>query len=105
LSVAVLDADRWTAHFNAGAVRQRDTGRTLGTWGFGNEVRLGSRLFFIPEVFRSDFGRPFYQAGLRYWVVKDRVQVDATTGNRVTGDATTRWFSLGLRLLTPPFLP
>lgn len=105
LSVIVLDADRWNVHFNAGAVRQRDTGRTLGTWGFGNEVRVARDLFLIPELFRGDFGRPFYQAGLRYWIVKDRVQVDATTGNRVNGDSGTRWFSVGLRLLTPPLPP
>jgi hypothetical protein len=105
LSLVVLDADRWVAHLNAGAVHQRDSGRTLGTWGFGNEVRLGADLFLIPEIFRSDFGRPFYQAGLRYWIVKDRVQVDATTGNRVDGGSGTRWVSVGLRLLTPAFLP
>lgn len=105
VSVVVLDAERWVAHFNAGAVRQRDSGHTLGTWGFGNEVHLARDLFFIPEIFRSDFGRPFYQVGLRYWVVKDRVQVDATTGNRMNGDDGTRWFSIGLRLLTPRFLP
>jgi hypothetical protein len=32
------------------------------------------------------------------------VQVDATYGNRNGRDTQERWFSLGLRLLTPAFL-
>lgn len=96
--------DRWVLHLNAGAVRFRDEGRNVFTWGLGNEVRLRDDLFFIPEVFHNASGRPFYQLGLRHWVVKDRVQVDATFGNRATSDTVERWFSIGLRLLSPPFL-
>src|SRR5205085_4870162 len=44
LSVAVL-RDTWFAHFNAGAVRERESGRTLGIWAFGNEVRLREDVF------------------------------------------------------------
>ena len=105
LSVAMAEDGRWTAHLNAGAVHRRDTGRTLGTWGFGNEVRMGERVFFYPELFRADFGRPFYQAGLRYWVVKDRFGVDGGVGERVSGSSGERWFSIGLRIVSPSFLP
>lgn len=97
--------DDWIVHLNAGATRHRDEGRTIGTWGLGNEVRLRDDLILIPEVFALDRGRPFYQAGLRYWVVRDRVQVDATYGNRAVPQTQERWFSIGLRLLSPPFLP
>lgn len=100
-----MPGDWWTLHVNAGAIRQRDAGRTLGTWGIGNEIALRSDLYFIPEIFRNESGRPFYQAGLRYWVVKDRAQVDATFGNRMEGGLNERWYSIGLRLLSPPFLP
>jgi hypothetical protein len=105
VSMTVLPDERWVAHLNVGAVRERDTGRTLGTWGVGNEIAVGHDLFFIPEVFRNDFGRPFYQAGLRYWIVKGRVQVDTTYGDRIGTGTGERWFSVGLRLLSPPFLP
>ena len=101
VSVA-LNGDQWVLHFNAGAVHRRDEGANLATWGFGNEIRLRDDLFFIPEVFRNERGRPFYQVGFRYWLVKDRVQMDATVGNRLTSDTSERWFSIGMRLLTPP---
>jgi hypothetical protein len=104
VSIAFAD-DAWVVHVNAGAVNRRDVKRTLGTWGLGNEIRLRDDLYFIPEMFRSDFGKPFYQVGFRYWVVKDRLQMDATFGNRATSDTSERWFSIGLRVLTPPFLP
>jgi hypothetical protein len=102
LSVPVL-GDAWIAHLNAGAVRRRDSGRDLGTWAFANEVRVNGSLFVIPEIFRADFGRPFVQAGLRYEVVRDRVQVSAAIGDRIHGGE--RWFSLGVSLFSPPFLP
>ncbi len=104
VSVPVRGED-WVVHLNAGAVRRRDESRTVTTWGIGNEIRLRHDLFFIPEVFSLDRGRPFYQAGLRYWLVQDRVQFDATFGNRVVSNTQERWISLGIRLLSPPFLP
>jgi hypothetical protein len=97
--------DFWVLHLNAGVTRRRDQDRNLATWGVGNEVKLRDDLFLIPEVFRSDFGHPFYQVGLRYWIVKDRLQTDMTFGNRATSDTAERWFSIGLRILSPPFLP
>jgi len=102
VSVSLMD-DRWIAHFNAGASYRRDEKRTVATWGFGNEVQLRHDLFFIPEIFHSDPGRPFYQVGLRYWLVKDRVQVDATYGARFVSED-THWISIGVRVLTPPFI-
>jgi len=33
------------------------------------------------------------------------VQVDATYGNRAGSSTQERWFSIGLRLLSSPFLP
>ncbi len=97
-----FDSDRWVAHVNGGVVHRRDVKRNLATWGFGNEIRVRDDLFFIPEMFRNDFGSAFYQAGLRFWVVKDRVQIDTTYGNRMGSNRGERWFSIGLRLLSPP---
>ncbi len=73
------------------------------TWGIGSETQLSERVWLIGETFGQNEGRPLYQAGLRYWVVPNRVQVDATYGNRLGGGE--RWFSIGLRLLSPAFLP
>jgi len=100
-----VKGDAWIAHVNVGAQHRRDEGRTLATWGFGNEVRLRDDLYFIPEIFRNEHGRPFYQLGVRYWAVKGVLQVDATFGNRAVSDADEHWVSIGLRILTPAFLP
>jgi hypothetical protein len=104
LSISTRD-DEIVVHVNGGMVHRRDLGKNLGTWGLGSEVRLRDDLYFIPEIFRNDVGRPFYQLGLRHWIVKDRVQMDATFGNRAASGTTERWFGLGLRLLSPPFIP
>ena len=104
VSVAV-GSDDLVMHVNAGASHHRDESRTVATWGLGAEARLSERLYFIPETFATDRGRPFFQAGLRYWVIPSRVQVDATYGNRLVSDSRERWFSLGLRLLSPPWFP
>jgi hypothetical protein len=98
LSISFAD-DFWVLHLNAGVTRRRDVDRNLATWGLGNEIKLRDDLFLIPEVFHSDFGRPFYQMGLRYWIVKDRLQTDMTFGNRAVSDTAERWFSIGLRIL------
>ncbi len=97
--------DAWVAHVNIGMVHRRDVHGNLGTWGFGHEIRMRDDLFLIPEVFRNDYGRAFYQVGLRYWLVKDRLQMDTTFGNRVGSETGERWFGIGLRVLSPPFLP
>lgn len=41
--------------------------------------------------------------GTRYWLMPERVQIDATWGDRFGGGA--RVATLGLVLVSPPFLP
>jgi hypothetical protein len=43
--------------------------------------------------------------GTRWWVITDRVQIDATVGNRLGTANGERWFSIGLRLLSPRWMP
>lgn len=92
-------------HVNLGAAKQRDVRRTVTTWGVGSETALGERAYFVAETFGQNRERAFYQLGVRFWIVKDRMQVDTTYGNRGAGSADDRWVSVGLRLLSPPFLP
>ena len=103
MSVSFYD-DKWVAHLNAGVLHHRG-GDNQGTWGIGNEIRLGESAYFIPEIYGNDRGRPFYQLGVRCWLIRDRLQVDATFGNRLDTNTEQRWFSIGLRILSPPFLP
>jgi hypothetical protein len=103
-SFSYLD-DRIVLHTNLGALRNGEERRTHLTWGLATETQLASRTWLIAEIFRQGEGAPFHQLGLRHWIVPNRVQVDATYGNRIGGPGGESWFSLGLRLLTPSFLP
>lgn len=98
-----VGGDATFVHANLGARREAAAHRWQGTWGVGIEHLATERFGLIGEVYAQDRDKPFYQLGGRVWLVKDRVQVDATAGNRFHGGA-QRWMSLGLRLLTPPFL-
>lgn len=103
VSVAWLD-DRVFTHFNIGATRDTETRSNRMTWGFGTESEVHPRAFLIAEVFGENRGRPSFQAGMRFWMIRDRMQVDTTYGNVFGGDARTRFFTIGIRLLTPAFL-
>jgi hypothetical protein len=104
-----LQADKLFLHINLGARRETAVKHTQTTWGLGLESLLSEHWGAIAESFKQDSGRPLYQLGARYWVVPERVQIDATVGNRFGGGApasaaSQRWFSLGLRVLTPKFM-
>jgi hypothetical protein len=96
--------DRMVVHANAGAVHVGDDRKTRPTWGLATEVQLDMRNVLVVETFSPGAGA-FHQLGLRHWLVPNRVQVDVTYGDRNRGGSGERWFSLGLRLLSPPILP
>lgn len=101
-----LRDDAVVVHVNVGFLRDRREGRTNATWGVGTEIRLRENLQLIAETFGQGTGqRPFGHAGLRFWVVPNRVQIDATYGNQFVPNSGSRWFTIGLRLISPPFLP
>lgn len=97
--------DALVLHTNIGTSRPQNAASHRPTWGVGAEIEVTKSLYLIPEMFNHIGGRPQYQAGIRYWVVHNRVQLDATYGDRLGQFTEGRWFSLGLRLISPPFLP
>jgi hypothetical protein len=42
---------------------------------------------------------------LRYWLVPDRVQMDTTIGAQARFGGGVRWYTIGVRVLSPAFLP
>src|SRR3954463_5090656 len=76
--------DRIVLHANAGALRAGDERRTHPTWGLATEVQLDLRNTFVAEAFSQGTGA-FHQFGWRHWLVANRLQVDATYGNRNGG--------------------
>jgi hypothetical protein len=103
-SYASADGRR-VLHTNLGWTHDRATASDRLTWGVATEFEQSARLYWIAEVFGRDQGRAWFQAGARVWLVPDRVQVDATLGNRFGSGPEDRWVSIGLRLLSPAFLP
>lgn len=97
--------DAVVVHTNLGWLHEGETRRNRLTWGLGTEAQLAERTWLIAETFGQNQDKSFHQLGLRHWMVPDRVQLDATYGNRNGGGNGERWFSIGLRLLPVPFLP
>lgn len=97
--------DKVVAHANLGALHRKVDGKNFMTWGLAAETLLNPRVYLITETFGQQKGVPFLQVGLRIWVIPNHVQVDATYGNRFGSATDERWFSIGFRLLSSPFLP
>jgi len=97
--------DRFVLHTNLGWLHEKEAGRQRMTWSAGSETQLNERIGLIAETFGQNRGKPSYQAGFRFWLVPDRAQIDTTYGNRYGSSTRGRWFSVGLRLLSPAFLP
>lgn len=95
--------DRVVVHTNLGWIHNRDERRDRPTWGLGAESRVLGNTWLVTEAFDQASGTR-YQLGVRQWLVPDHVQVDVTYGNRF-GHSEARWFTIGLRLISKPFLP
>jgi hypothetical protein len=105
LASAALRGEALLVHANLGWLHQRERHADRATWGLGFEAQLAPRWILIGESFGQDAGRPWWQLGVRHWLVPGRVQVDATAGDRWGGPGGEHWLSIGIRLLSPPFLP
>jgi hypothetical protein len=93
-SVSFLD-ERAVVHANVG--RFRESGHT---WGLGLEALLSApRVYGILETFGQRGEAPTYHYGIRFWVIPNRFQIDATRGDQAGGDPDRRFYSLGLRFI------
>lgn len=97
ISKSLFD-DRLVVHTNLGWLRDRASRRQNLTFGVGAEYQLTGRLLAIVETFGDHRNRPYWQAGARFAIVPDRVQVDMTVGKQFDGPREGRWLSFGLRI-------
>jgi hypothetical protein len=100
-----LRDDAWLLHVNAGLREDRVTRRTYATWGLGSELLLRERVQLITEVYGESGSRPYAHGGLRFWLIPDRLQLDTTVGAQTRFGGGERWFTIGVRVLSPAFLP
>ena len=86
--------DRAVIHTNLG--RFHEDGHT---WGVGLEALLfPPRVYGILETFGQRGESPTYHYGIRFWVIPNRWQIDATRGDQ-GGDPDRRFYTLGLRFI------
>jgi hypothetical protein len=97
VSFSLLD-DRLVIHNNLGWLRDNLTKQDNLTWGTGGEYVFNPRISMMAETYGDNRNHPYWQVGLRGFIVPGKVQVDATFGNQRYGDRDTQWFSIGLRL-------
>lgn len=100
--VTIPLGDERFVHLNGGWVNHQNLKVTRPTWGLGGEWPIRANVIGIAETYgESNYGTR-YQVGLRFWVVPKRMQIDTTYGNQVGQPEHLRWFTLGVRLLSPP---
>lgn len=97
--------DALLLHANLGLRRDRARGKDHTTWGLSAELMVRPGLQVIAETYGESGSRSFLHGGLRHWVVPDRLQVDATYGTESRWGTQQRWVTLGLRWMSPAFLP
>jgi len=96
--------DKVALHLNLGAQNNHNTGAKSMTWGIGTEITLTPRFILIGETFGDNHTQNSYHAGVRIWVIPNRWQIDTTMGAQSGNIGATRWWTIGLRLISPPFL-
>lgn len=97
LSIDVQER-RTVVHANLGWLRDAASGRDVTTWGTGMEAQTRKAgLSLMAETFGDDQNRPYWQAGVRWFLIPDLLQIDATLGQQAGGNSASRWISFGLR--------
>jgi len=82
MSISFFD-DRAVVHANLGVTKDQDANEMRGTWGLGLEALLfAPRLYGILETYGQRSEKPTLHYGLRFWIVPNRFQIDATHGEQ-----------------------
>ena len=97
--------DRLVIHTNLGVTHLTDERTEKINWGLSSEYNYNERVDLISEVFNQSSNSTYFQFGLRYWLIKNRAQIDTTYMNSFNHINEDQSFSVGLRLLSLPFLP
>jgi hypothetical protein len=97
--------DKLLVHSNVGWLREKESKEHRATWGLATETQVSKATWLIAETYGQNKGNPYFQVGIRHWLVQNFVQLDMTYGKQAGSDSRERWFTVGIRLLPPPFLP
>lgn len=95
--------NRIVMHVNTGWLHDKALSRERLTWGIGSEINANDRLTIVAESFGDNHANPYWQTGVRYAIIPNLFQIDATVGRQTGADQGNRWISFGLRF-TPASL-
>lgn len=104
VSMSFLD-DRFIVHTNLGWMREKEDRRDELTWGLAVETGISTRTALVAEAYGRNQGKPSFQLGVRHWLVPDRVQLEASYGDRLGRGSGERFFTIGLVLFSGAILP
>jgi hypothetical protein len=89
--------DELVMHLNVGWLKERSTEKNLATWGVGTEWNVNERVTWLVEAFGETNPHTYWQAGGRFSLIPQLLQVDTTLGSAASGNRDNRWISFGLR--------
>lgn len=95
-----LRGDSVLLHLNAGVVRTQVKRHIDASWGLGAEFKLNERNSLTAEAFGQQRAGSRYQFGYAHALIPDRLQLDASWGQRLARGASETMVSLGLVLQT-----
>lgn len=102
-SMSLLN-DQLLVHANVGLLHQYASQQYLTTWGLGLEKPVNNPLTLVAEIYDNNRSDPSYQAGFRYMINKDHLELDGSYGAQLATRGNTSFASIGLVLFTDPFL-
>lgn len=94
---ASFNDDKLIIHANLGSLKDKASALNSTTWGVGAEFKLHAKMLGIAETYGDDRGMSYGQIGIRYLVIPDLFQVDATLGQQLSGEGNNHWVSFGIR--------
>ena len=89
--------DLLVVHLNTGWLREHVTNRNRATWGVGTEWNVSERVTWMAEAFGDSHPNTYWQAGGRFSLIPQLLQVDTTIGQQHDGGRDNRWISVGFR--------
>lgn len=87
-------ADDWLLHLNAGYLR-RYQARNDWTAGVAVQRQIARTQSVFIELYRETAGRPLYQLGYIIEPIRDRLQLDISFSNRLSGSGGQEFYSAG----------
>jgi hypothetical protein len=97
--------DRLLVHGNIGWNHNSADRENNLLWGVAAETEVTKPLFLFAEVFGRERGHPVFHFGFWYWIVPERLHINAAYGNRFGTPPDGYFFSVGFTMFTVPFLP